>query len=169
MSAPNVLHSLPPLWPSFIIFPPSLPEYVKQILSSIIIHLIIQCHALLSQDSLSFHLSLSSIVQPMQFSPLSYPWSMVLPPIHLSIIIFSSTHRSSLKSSFLHPHLHACHFPMSTSHCLSHPSSIIFYLFVAQVSLYTIDKVAMPLHGNGISVSHPSSWLSWVCQVYVRV
>ena len=47
--------------------------------------------------SLSLHLllSLSSMAQHTQFSPLSYPQSMVLPPIHPSIVIFGSTRRSS--------------------------------------------------------------------------
>src|SRR5579859_4934795 len=38
-------------------------------------------------------------------------------------------------------------------------------LLVAPVSMYTLDKVVMPLLWEGISVSRSSSWLSWVCCV----
>ena len=119
------------------IFPPSLPLFAKEILS------------------LRLSLSLSSMVQPVQFSSLSYPQSTVLHPIHPSIVIFGSTRRSSLESSFLHPHVYAA----------SRPSPIILPPRSVAPVIYTLGKVVMPLRGKASPCLVSSSWLSWVYHV----
>ena len=149
------------------IFPPSLPLYAEEILSSIIIHLIILCPASLSHYRLWFnpcnsrHYLILGLRSYLLFIRLLSSSVQPVVPLESSLSRLESS-LSRLESSFPGLHLRPCHVPASTPRRLSRPPSI-FHLSVAPV-IYTLDKVVMPLMGRHLR-SRSSSWLSWVCRV----